>query len=87
MTVKKTTEGLRDLLFQEIEDFLEGKVDSDHVKTITKASGAIMTTVAKDLEAAKLMHLMNEGRDRNKTIADLNLNLMLTTSDKNKVQK
>jgi len=30
MKVKKTTEGLRDLLFQEIEDFLEGKVDSDH---------------------------------------------------------
>ena len=82
MSIKKTTEGLRDLLFQEMEDFLSGKIDSDHVKTITKASGAIMTTVAKDLEAAKLMHMMNEGRDRNKTIADLNLNLMLTTKIK-----
>jgi len=82
MKVKKTTEGLRDLLFQEIEDFLEGKVDSDHVRTITKASGAIMTTVAKDLEAAKLLRQMNEGRDSNKAIADLGLNLMLNATDR-----
>ena len=79
MTVKKTTEGLRDLLFQEIEDFLGGKVDSDHVKTITKASGAIMTTVAKDLEAAKLIHSMNEGRDESKAIANLNLDIALSS--------
>lgn len=78
MSVIRTTEGLRDILFNEIEDFLSGKVDSEHVKALTKVSGAIMTTVARDLEAAKLMREMNEGRESNKAIADLNLNLMLT---------
>jgi len=75
--ITRTTEGLRDLLFQEVEDFLAGKVDSDHVKTVAKASGAIMTTVSKDIEATKLINDLNQGRDQNKTIADLNLNLML----------
>jgi hypothetical protein len=76
--MNKTTEGLRDILFDELDSFLKGKVDSDHVRTVTKATGAILATVAKDLEAAKLLHDMNTGRDQPRTIADLNLNLLLS---------
>lgn len=76
--MKRTTEGLRDVLFDELEKFISGEVDSEHVKTVTRATGAIMATVAKDLEAAKLLHEVNEGRDQPRSIADLNLNLMLS---------
>lgn len=75
--MKRTTEGLREMLFKELEDFLKGEVDSDHVKTVTKATGAILQTVAKDLEAARLLSELNRGRDQPRSIADLNLNLML----------
>lgn len=76
--MEKTTEGLRDVLFDELEKFLCGDVDSEHVRTVTKATGAILATVSKDLEAAKLLHEVNEGRDQPRSIADLNLNLMLS---------
>lgn len=42
MKTVRTTEGLRDVLFQELDDFLEGKVDTNHVRTVTKATGAIL---------------------------------------------
>jgi hypothetical protein len=79
--MKKTTEGLRDILFAELERYLTGEVDSEHVRTVTKATGAILATVAKDIEAAKLLHEMNEGRDQPRSIADLNLNLLLSRAD------
>lgn len=78
MNINRTTEGLRDMLFVELEKFMAGEVDSEHVKTVTKATGCILATVAKDLEAAKLLHEMNQGRDQPRSIADLSLNLMLT---------
>lgn len=82
MKTSRTTEGLRNMLFDELDDFLTGKVDSEHVKTVSKISGAIMTTVSKDIEAAKLLKEVNEGRDQRKEIADLNLNLLLCSSIK-----
>lgn len=80
--MKKTTQGLRDVLFDELEKFLEGRVDSEHVRTVTKATGAILSTVQRDIEAAKLLHEINQGRDQPRSIADLNLNILLT-SDSN----
>ena len=78
MKIKRTTEGLRDMLFVELERFLSGEVDSEHVKTVTKATGSILATVSIDLSASKLLQQMNEGRDQPRSIADLNLNLLLT---------
>ena len=80
--MKRTTEGLRDVLFNELEAFLAGKVDSEHVKTVTKATGAILATVAKDLEAARLVHDINQRRETPKSVADLSLNLLLVAQDK-----
>ena len=76
--MNRTTEGLRDVLFDELRDFLTGTVDSEHVKSVTRCSGAILATVAKDLEAARLVADMRLGRDQPVSVADLNLNLLLT---------
>lgn len=78
--MNKSTEGLRTVLFDELEKFLAGKVDSEHVKTVTRATGAILATVAKDLEAARMLSDMNLGRDQPRSVADLNLNLLLVHS-------
>lgn len=80
--MKRTTEGLRDVLFNELEAFLSGDVDGEHVKTVTRASGAILATVAKDLEAAKLVAMMRHERDQPRSVADLNLNLLLVQPDR-----
>ncbi len=82
MSTVRTTQGLRDMIFDELDDFLNGKVDGEHVRTVTRATGAIISTVSKDLEAARLLKQMNEGRDQPRSIADLNLDLMLTSPKK-----
>lgn len=79
--MKRTTQGLRDMLFDELELFLAGKVDGEHVKSVTKVTGAILATVAKDLEAAKFLNEMKQGSDQPKAIADLNLNLLLVDKE------
>ena len=75
----RTTAGLRDMLFNELDSFLGGKIDKDHVDAVTKLTSTILKTVAKDLEAAKMLRDMNAGSDIPKAIADLNLNLVLTS--------
>ncbi len=78
--VTRTTEGLREVLFDELDGFLRGQVDIEHADTVQKLTGAILKTVAKDIEATKLLLIMNAGKDQPKAIADLNLNLMLTSN-------
>ena len=79
--MKRTTEGLREVLFNELESYLAGSVSDDHVKAVAKLTGSILATVAKDLEAAKMLHDMNRGIDQPKSIADLHLNILLTNSE------
>ena len=66
--------------------FLNGDVDGDHVKAVTSCSGAILATVAKDIEATKLLQSMKTGADQPKSIADLNLNLALTNESTKEVE-
>ena len=77
--VTRTTEGLRDILFNEMERFLAGEVDDVHVGAVTKITSSIIKTVVIDLEAKKMVERINEGRDQKKEISDLNLNLMLSS--------
>ncbi len=79
--VTRTTEGLRDILFEEMERFLDGKVEDTHVNAITKITGSILKTVVVDLEAKKMVERMNSGRDQDKAVGDLNLNLLLTKEE------
>lgn len=80
--VTRTTEGLRDILFDELDGFLDGKFDTEHAKTVTTITGSILNTVQKDLEAVKMLNIMNQGRDQPKAVADLALNLILTSHAK-----
>ena len=81
-TVIRTTEGLRDVLFDELDGFLAGKFDTEHAKTVTTITGSILNTVQKDLEAVKMLNVMNQGKDQPKAVADLALNLILTSHAK-----
>jgi len=80
-TLTRSTEGLRDLLFEEMTNFLDGKVQETHVKAVTKITDSILKTVVIDLEAKKMVERMSAGRDGNKAISDLNLNLLLTKNE------
>lgn len=53
--MKRSTEGLRETLFETLEQFRAGTVDATHVKAVTSVTNAILATVAKDLEAARLL--------------------------------
>lgn len=82
MKMERTTTGLRDLLFDELENFMHGRVTHDHVTTTTKISNSILATVSKDLEAAKLAHAMSSNNgNQPKAIADLGLNIMLSNRE------
>ncbi len=75
--IERTTEGLRDMLLNEMEDYINGLNTTERMETITKATTAVCKTLVVDLEARKMLDKINTGRDQPKSIADLNLNLAL----------
>lgn len=77
MKVKRTTEGLRNALFDELDNFLSGKVDAAHVNTVTRATGAILSVIAKDIQYAQLINDMNRNKEPSKQLSDLRLNILL----------
>jgi len=77
-TINRTTEGLRDVLLDELENYINGLNTTERMETVSKAANAVCKTLVVDLEARKLMSKMNEGQDKPKSIADLNLNLTLS---------
>lgn len=75
--IERTTEGLRDMLLNELEDYINGINTTERMETVTKATTAVCKTLVVDLEAKKMLERMNVGNDKPKSIADLNLNLTL----------
>ena len=75
--IERTTEGLRDMLMNELENYLNGMTTTERMEVITKATTAVCKTLVVDLEARKMLERINNGRDQPKCIADLNLNLAL----------
>lgn len=75
--IERTSEGLRNMLLNELEDYINGINTTERMDTVTKAATAVCKTIVVDLEARKLLERMNLGKDKPKTIADLNLNLTL----------
>ena len=76
--ITRTTEGLRETLLNELEDYINGMNTTERMETVSKAANAVCKTLVVDLEAKKMMTRMNEGQDKPKSIADLNLNLSLS---------
>jgi D-arabinose 1-dehydrogenase-like Zn-dependent alcohol dehydrogenase len=85
--VTRSTAGMRDVLFDTMERFLNGEVDANHVGAINKSVHTICQTVAMDLAAQKMLSDMKKSGElvppgTPKSVADLNLNLMLIDRSK-----
>ena len=75
--IERTTEGLRQMMLNELENYINGLNTTERMETINKATQAICKTLVVDLEARKMLERMKDGSDNPKSIADLNLNLSL----------
>ena len=80
--IERTTDGLRSMLLDELENYINGINTTERMETVTKATTAVCKTLVVDLEAKKMLERMNVGNDKPKSIADLNLNMMLTHEKK-----
>lgn len=82
---QRTSEGLRSVLFEALDDFINGKIDHIHAKTVARVSDVILKSVAIDIEHKKLIRdLGKKVENGDKCVANLNLNVMLTPSIINK---
>lgn len=72
----RTSEGLRSTLFDTLDDFMSGKVDAEHAKTVAKLADSLLKSVAVDLEHKKLHReiLRVEG---NRAVANMDLNIVM----------
>lgn len=75
--MERTTEGIRSVMFEQIERFLKGQVNAEHLNALKAGFGVILNTVEKDLQAQKMVSDLRRGRDQPQCVADLNLNLKL----------
>ena len=81
LTINRTTTGLRDFLFDEMERMANGQIDVERLKVMSKAGDTILKSAAIDITVRKM--LINEARNGEpKAVADLNLNLILSDHTK-----
>lgn len=77
---ERTTRGIREVLFQALDDYRAGNIKAADVSAIAKTVNAILATVNTDLNAARTMNfLKNQGHDK----VDLNLLLCEEVSIEN----
>lgn len=74
--MNRSTEGLRDVLFDTLERFQKKEIDASHVKAVTSLTNSILATVAKDLEAARLLDDLKDPH-KPKSLGDMRLSLPL----------
>lgn len=80
--ITRSTAGLRDVAFDALEQFLNGSVNSDHMKAINSTISTICQTVALDLKAADHLREMVKAGElappgAGREVADLRLNIAL----------
>ena len=77
METTRTTEGLRNTLFDTLDQLLSGRIDIAHAKAITKVADSILKSAVVDIEYKK-MALDVKRHEGPQAVADLNLNVALT---------
>ena len=82
--IGNTTEGLRVMLLKELEDYINGVNTTERMETVNKSVSVLCKTLVVDLEAKKMVDRFNSNKDQPKSIADLNLNLLLTSKKDDK---
>lgn len=86
VTIDRSTEGIRDFIFDEMERLANGETDIERLKVMSKAGDTILKSAAIDLQARRMLS-QERGSREPKQIADLNLNIMLTNPQKMVGQK
>lgn len=71
--ITRSSEGLRSTLLDTLEEFINGKIDHIHAKTVAKLCDSVNKSLTLDLEAARFVR-----ETGSQSIADLNLNIALT---------
>lgn len=76
-TTTRTSEGLRGTLFDALDNFINGKIDSVSAKTVAKLADSLLKSVAIDLEHKRLVSDLarTEGPQ---AVAALRLNIKMT---------
>ena len=84
MTVKRTSEGLRSVLFDTLDKFISGEIDSVQAKTVAKLGDSLLKSVAIDLEHKRLMLDLIKDQDPQspKTLANMNLDIIMVKETK-----
>jgi len=75
--ITRTTQGLRTLLLDQLEEFLNGNISVEQAKTTARMSGAVMQTVFADLEHKRLSLMKFPGNPEDGSVANLGLNIDL----------
>jgi hypothetical protein len=76
--MERSTAGIRDVMFDEIEKYLKGEKSADHLHALKAGFSTVLATVDKDIQAAKMIADARGGKNQPRSVADLNLNLLLT---------
>ena len=84
MAIKRTSEGLRSVLFDTLDKFISGEIDSVQAKTVAKLGDSLLKSVAIDLEHKRLMLDLIKDQDPHspKTLANMNLDIIMVKESK-----
>lgn len=78
VTINRSTTGIRDFIFDEMERLANGQSDVERLKAMSKAGDTILKSAALDISVKKMINEQSQGRDQPKAVADMNLNIMLS---------
>lgn len=73
----RTSEGLRSTLFDTLDKFVNGEIDSVTAKTVAKLADSLLKSVAVDLEHKRLMVDLTKSEGP-QAVAALRLNIKMT---------
>jgi hypothetical protein len=82
----RTSEGLRSVLFDTLDQFLNNQIDAGQAKTVAKLADTLLKSVEVDLEHRKLVNSMTSGGAQ-QAIANLSLNIEMAPLAKSETQE
>lgn len=71
--VIRTSKGLRDALFDELEALRSGKSNPTQANAVAKLAGSVVETVKMEIEAQKFVAQLEKGANANREIKALEL--------------
>lgn len=61
MPIERTTAGLRDFLFHELDAFVRGSTTPERIRSVTQVANAIVDSARLELEFARLVKTRGKG--------------------------